>query len=207
MVNKKRVLLIVGGFVCVVFALFAVVGYYNITNAGKINITITVAPKDSTILLDGNQLGGSSALVTPGKHTLKVSHPDFKSFTYNFNTNNTSNIPISLLASDNTGQDYASSHQQEFLGVEKVSSSQYNDNSTSLANNNPIVNQLPLDISPEYKIDYDASKKYPNDPQKIALYISANSSLSRHAAIQAIYTFGFDPSDYEIIFQPLGVSN
>lgn len=71
----------------------------------------------------------------------------------------------------------------------------------------PITNNLPLDISPEYKIEFGSSVKYPNDPSKIALYISSNSNKNTHAALQAIYLFGYDPSDYEIIFQPLEVSS
>jgi hypothetical protein len=111
------------------------------------------------------------------------------------------------LASDTAGDQYRLTHQQEFIDVEGVASAESETNSKNIATNNPIISQLPIDATPNYRVDYGVSKKYPNDPSKIALYISADSDFYRHVALSAIYLAGYDPSDYEIIFQPMDLSN
>jgi len=207
MVNRNR-LIAIASVVLIAFILLIAMAVYHYTNSiGKVSVKISVAPADSTLSIDGNRVAGSTVLVKPGEHTLVASRQDFVTATYKFNTENTTEIPVSLVADNASGQAYITSHRSDFLNVGQIGSSQYDTNSTDLANNYPIVSQLPLDISPEYKIDYDASKKYPNNPSRIALIISANTAITRRAALQAIYTLGYDPSDYEIIFQPLDASN
>lgn len=60
---------------------------------------------------------------------------------------------------------------------------------------------LSVDMSPLYKIEQRQSRKYPNDPNKSAVYISSDKPTDKFAAIKYIYDLGYDPSDFEIVFK------
>jgi len=62
---------------------------------------------------------------------------------------------------------------------------------------------FPIDVSPQYKILYGRSLKYPNDLSKGAIYIYSSSVQNKHDALQMIYDIGYDPSDYEIVFKEI----
>ena len=72
-----------------------------------------------------------------------------------------------------------------------------------LSNLPPITNVLPIDVSPQYKIEYGRSKKYPNDYSKGAIHIRSASTRDKNDAVEMIYDAGYDPSDYELIFEPM----
>lgn len=140
--------------------------------------------KDTSLIINFGSLDVNREYSFDIKNVESESGKKLKSYTYTFKT---AYVPFSELPTSVQKESVAKTDAYE--------------------NTYPITKNLPLDISPEYRIDYGTSIKYPNDPSKIALYISANSSLNKHAALQAIYLFGYDPSDYEIIFQPLETNN
>ena len=57
-------------------------------------------------------------------------------------------------------------------------------------------------MSPLYKIGQGISKKNPSE-LSVAIYIASNNPTDKLSALQEIYNLGYDPSDYEIIFEGL----
>jgi|GEM_PF-4582924 len=67
----------------------------------------------------------------------------------------------------------------------------------------PLLKKLPIDTLPLYKITGGQSKKYPNDKTKVAIYIISDSPADTQNALDYIRGLGFDPSDYEFVFQKI----
>lgn len=205
MIKRKKILVLALISIVLVGGIFLSI-FISSNNTAKIKTTIFIVPSDAKLVLDnGVSISNGINMLTPGNHTITASRTGFKSKTLSLIVQKESaNILASLLdTSSDVGTKYIQDSPGEITKLETLGSQSYSSNSATMGNNYPIITQLPLDISPEYRIDYGMSIKYPNDPSKIALYISADSSPNKHAALQAIYLFGYDPSDYEIIFQPL----
>lgn len=96
-----------------------------------------------------------------------------------------------------------SQNKNDTIKNEGEASLKFNKDSQEATKAYPIITDLPQDISPIFRIDYGVSKRYPNDPTKIALYISYDNVADKISALDYIYRMGYDPSDYEIIFESL----
>jgi hypothetical protein len=170
------------------------------------NLTIGVAPKDSKIILDSSsyiKVGDNQ--LSSGEHILKFLHPGFKSIEKKIfiDPSKLKKIYVTLSPNSKEGQNYFDNNQEEFMEIEALGGQYFTENNRIVNEKYPIIKQLPIDSSPLFRIDYGVSKKYPNDSQKIAIYISSPNASGRQLALQTISDSGYDLSDYEIIFQGL----
>jgi hypothetical protein len=204
MINRTKIIIGTVAFIVTLLFLWAVVDF--IDGIGKHVVDIRVAPSDAKIVLDGKKnISNSQQKISSGKHTVRVTRDGFDSVDKTFTTSDSEVVivAIGLVANNKEGSEYVNNHPEEFRLLEEAANKAYDQGAEKLTEDYPIIEQLPIDSTPRYRIDYGVSKKYPDDPSKIALYISANSSFYRRVALDVIYLAGFDPSDYEIIFQPL----
>ncbi|HUD03715.1 MAG TPA: PEGA domain-containing protein [Patescibacteria group bacterium] len=204
MMGRKKLLIII---IVISAVLFVSVFIFNaIRNSSKDTIILTVAPKKSSIIMDAHTVIHPGTIkVAPGNHTINVTYSGFASTEKSFTTtkNQVINVWVALSPNSPVGNNFISSNQNEFLEVEKIAGQEFDQGANQIANLYPIIKKLPYDIFPIFRIDYGASKKYPNNPTRIALYISVTHPSDKQDALITIYDMGYDPSDYEIIFQTL----
>jgi len=202
MVMNKKILFIFAPLVFLVVVL-AIIFFSN--KSVTTGIDIYSLPPDSQLLLDGKTISSGKNSTTTGKHTIEARHDHFDTLSKKVEVikNQVLVVPMALSPKDDTGKTWYENHQDDYLSLEATISSQYRLESSKITKMYPIVADLPQDISPLYRIDYGVSKRYPNDPTRIALYISSNTPANKYDAIRYIYLMGYDPSDYEIIFEGL----
>lgn len=200
--NKKLIIIILV-FILIIFVLLI------INNKKDANLNINVAPSNTKILLDNKEIKAGKNYVSNGKHNLSFSRSGFANNErqININQNDINNVYIVLTPTTEEGWNYYNKNQDEFMKIEGLSGKDFTNKSKDATETYPIIKQLPFDAEPFYRVDYGISKKYPDDPTKIALYVSTSQPQSTQDALETIFDSGFDPSDYEIIFQPLEVSN
>jgi hypothetical protein len=204
--KKSRIIFIsIAVFILIVASIsFTIIK--NNDNKNKLAVTIYLVPNDAKMILDNNtQINNGQYEMSAGNYTISASRSGFKSQKFNLIVRkNYVNIFAEMLtANSNEGTQYLNTHADEITKLETLGDQQYTYTSNQLSHNYPLIKILPIDISPLYRIDYGVSKKYPNDPTKIAIYISAAHPVDKQYALSAIYDHGFDPSDYEIIFESL----
>lgn len=203
MTNLKKIILVISILIFILL-IFAV---YNISsNMGKVEMDINVAPQDSKLLLDQTSYVNSGKnKITPGDHVIKATRAGFSSKTQKFTIHEEGSnlILVSLAPSDREGETYLNNHQNEFVRIGDLGELESSNAREGMIKRYPLTSRLPIDISPLFIINYGGSKKYPNDPTKIAIYISVASPKDKQLALSTIYDKGYDPSDYEIIFESL----
>ena len=168
-------------------------------------VNIIIVPSDSEIMLDGKVVPSGTNSTKPGKHTVEVKRKDFDNnkLTVNVVSNQIQLVTVGLSPNNSIGIKWQKEHQKEYLELENIGDIPIQQNSADILKKYPIIANLPQDMSPIYRIDYGISKKYPGDTLKIAIYISSDNPTDQLTAINKIYEMGYDPSDYEIIFESL----
>ena len=143
--------------------------------------------------------------MSPGKHKLKITHSGFADYEKMFlvDANNENIVAVGLTPNSSEGKTYKSQNQDEFLQMEGFVSKQFNSEGKTIIEKYPILSNLPYTADATYRIDYGVSKKYPDDKYAVAIYIGANTPQARQIALWQIIQMGYDPTDFEIIFQNL----
>jgi hypothetical protein len=122
-----------------------------------------------------------------------------------------------MMPSNQAGIDYRDSHKTEFQKVYDIANGQVVKSTDDKVANYPIIRYLPTSTdtllfnsedptwapydAEKFVMNYGQSQKHPYDASKLAIYITADHPAGKQSAIAYIYSVGFDPSDYEIIFE------
>ena len=208
--NKKRIVII--SSLTVFMAIIVFYSFITIGRVGKMEVNIVVAPNDSEIKIDNIKVNVGKNYLSAGEHKIIVERKHFLKVESSFSISESDTYvpPIALKPVDSEGLAIEKLNQKYYIEADNLFSEKYIKETNKLEKKYPILKKLPRDYSPNLRIDYGVSKKYPNDESKIALYIStksgSNSAIYRQTALDIIYRMGYDPSDYEIIFQTLNES-
>ena len=190
-------------FVIIFFVLIAIT-ITSVKNRGTGVIQVTTAiPTDATATIDGAKIATNVEVrIKAGQHKLDVSRDGFttKSQTITVKTGqDTATYTTYLSVANATGQKWLDDHPGLAIELEGAGSRAYEAAAEQTTLDNPIVEQLPL-VDPQFRIDYGASAKYPNDNSKVGIYIQAIDPAGRQAALSLLRDKGFDPADLELIF-------
>lgn len=82
---------------------------------------------------------------------------------------------------------------------EEAGGQQFDQDQQRIINDYPLMSKLPFALR-YASISYGASAKYPNDKNKMAVIIRADTPAGRLQGLSYIRYVGYDPTDYEIIF-------
>jgi len=203
MTKRMKITLVVCS---ILFVLLVLLTFAFSSNSGKTEVNISVAPKDSSLLLDQTKyINSGKNMMIPGDHTIKISRSGFSSQTFKFivEQGGANTLPVALTPNTADGKTYLNDHSSDFSKIGDLSELKSNVITKATNKKYPLTKDLPVDISPLYIISYGPSVKYPNDPTKIAIIVSSANPADDQLALQSIYRAGFDPSDYEIIFGSL----
>lgn len=166
------------------------------------NVVLEIAPDGATVLLDGEKkLRAGKLFISPGKHTLRASLDGFTEVAKTVVVTQDKVVKVTLLLDPNSkaGYDYLEEHPSEELHREALGGRQFSSQTNSLARANPIITSLPF-IDRLYRIDYGTSKKSPNNPAALAIYITFYDDAAKQDALDWIQFKGIDPATLEIIF-------
>ena len=202
MMNKKILALVLALIVAVILASIFITTKKDVVVTTGFNIL--VAPGNSQIYLDGKKIKSGINQTEPGKHSIVVKHNDFtthKSIVES-KLNKIVPLPIGLEPSTAAGVAWKQKNGDEYTKLQAIGDQNFESESKAAVDQYPIISELPKDMSPLFRIDYGISKKYPSS-EKIALYVSSRNPVEKQNALSYIYGMGYDPSDYEIIFEGL----
>lgn len=202
---SKKNLTIIIATLAIIFIVLVLTLILNKPKPVTTGINILVVPSDSEIFIDSKKASTGINAATPGKHSVEARHTNFytQQTFVTVSDGQISFLPIELPPSNGAGQEWVQANSKAFLDLEGLGSKASEKQGEALSKTYPIITNLPIDSTPDYRIDYGVSEKYPNDAKKIAIYISFNTPSDKISALQNIYNLGFDPSDYEIIFEGL----
>lgn len=195
---KRMVFWIIGLSLLIILSLYIVL---TIQHKGLAKIRVYVVPPDSKISRDGGQASKKTVYLSPGEHSFTASRQDFTSDTETLNATlkGPNTVYLAPTPKSPAGQQWVTAHpdlekkREYYAGINQ-------DRVQKLLNQTyPIVKDLPVDTV-NFTITYGPSKKYPTDPSKIALYVSAIPA-NQPLAIHWIKYKGYNPNNYEIIYQ------
>lgn len=174
--------------------------YYNSTHG---TLSLTVVPSDAKISAEQNKTlkSGKSSLV-PGDYNLTLTRDGFAPLTVKETVvaNKTQADTVILEAINTTGLDYLRSHPSEQSLAEAVLGERGKAKGDKAVAAHPLVNVLPV-TRRDFMINYGASQAHPSDPSALAIYITIGDPRAKPEALDWITAQGFNPADYEIIYQ------
>lgn len=165
-------------------------------------LTTEAAPLDAKIIINGSKAKNGINKIKPGKYQVVFSRTGFGSETHTLaiQKNDKKYLGVVLMPHDPSYANWYFTHPKDAKMAENISSHAFDAVQTQQLSTTPILKYLPL-IQPTYRIDSGVSKKYPNDPTKIALYVSTKTEADKQAALVWLKEQGADPSKIEIIYQ------
>lgn len=192
--NKK---IIIATVVCFILVLFAWGAWISISRAGKVAITVSTVPRDSSISIDGQPSGSGTLWLKPGKYVFKAQKDGFKTREKTITVTDEKEqnvVALALSPESEQAKKWADEHAGEYKNNETYGAVEAQANGQYFRDNNPIVAHLPYN-DPYYQITYASEAD-----NSIVLTINTPSPRYRYFAIQKIRELGYDPSDFNIIF-------
>lgn len=166
-------------------------------------INVTITPESSQITIDGKQ-ASSSNRIRPGAYVVSVEKEGFHSYeeSVDVGSNEVIDLYVALEPSSDETQGWYDENPEDAGALERVLDNQYTQEATTITENFPVISILPY-IAPRgaYTINYGLSQQA--DTQ--AIYISYYTDVGRDLALQYIRDNGFNPDDYEIIYEKMEI--
>lgn len=169
----------------------------------KPNLVLNVAPDVATIKLDdADTLSPGKQHLEPGSHTIKVSFDGFdtKIIDFKVQADKVTSLDVVLNPNSQAGYDWLAEHPEQQALREQLGGKGFEAQSRQLAKDTPLIKQLPY-IDRLFRVDYGQSIAYPNDPDKVAIYIGFSSDEGKQQSLQWIKDQGYDPSSLEIVYK------
>lgn len=188
------VALFAAGFI--IFWLVLVVG-----ERGKIAVEIKAAPRRAAISIDNRRVGGK-AFLPPGTHTLTVSYDGFNTYQQTFELkpgDPAAIFTVALSPQTANAKRIAAAEAKRYAEIEGLGGQKAQEDNVAFQKNNPIVKNIPYKTS-YYSIDYGK-----NEAGELVIQITAASPLGRQVALEKIRSWGYDPTDYRLVF--VGLQN
>lgn len=200
--NRKNILIITVVGILVIG--FGIVIKNSITGPTG-EVSLQLAPRDMQLFVDGKEADANEENIlalSPGKHTIKGQRTDFieNSITVDVKKGETHDALLLLDPLNAVGQQYLDEHPEESGLYSYKSSAAFDRSVEIMTENSPIVSDLPI-LDPNWRMDYGQSVGHKEKDGAIAVFIYAASPEARQNALGWMRQQGYDPSDYEIIFE------
>lgn len=190
--TKRLILLAV-----LVVIVLVVMGFVSaLQRRGKVAIQIRTAPKEAIVTIDGKKTSKSVSLA-PGNYTFVISYPGFASYTEKLELKSGDGERVfsaALTPQTPAAKQLADTQLGQYRELEKLGGQEAQKDGENFLKNNPILGNIPTKTS-YYSIDYgrDASGD-------IVIQITASQPLGRQVALEKIRSWGYDPTDYKLVF-------
>lgn len=174
------------------------------TPSKDVSLTVEVAPIGSSITIDGDGVRGGTHKVVAGTHRITATKKGFKSQTQTITTKpgDTSYAGFILEASDPDLADWYENNEADQKWAEGISShiSDYESERTFASNS--ILQLLPYSFGNGKGdlIEISFGTPLVRSSTQQAVYVTADMSDDRQAALDWIKNNGFDPTNVDIVF-------
>ena len=198
--SRRQIIIVLSGLIFIGLIAWAVI--YSIVP--RASLSLALAPETGSLSIDGGSPQSvnnkQTITVAPGKHKVTFSRDEFKSYSTDVTVANRQSQeviialdPLTDAASKLLLTPAAQEVIQRFVNLNMIKST------NQLNKDYPILNSLPIQAR-LYIINPCPSVKYPNDHTKIALCVDVAEPGLEPYVDQDISSRGFNPADYEIIF-------
>jgi len=198
--SRRQIIIVLSGLIFIGLIAWAVI--YSIVP--RSSLSLALAPETGSLSIDGGSLQSvknkQTITVAPGKHKVTFSRDEFKSYSTDVTVANRQSQeviialdPLTDAASKLLLTSAAQEVIQRFVNLNMIKSTD------QLNKDYPILNSLPIQAR-LYIINPCPSVKYPNDHTKIALCVDVAQPGLEPYVDQDISSRGFNPANYEIIF-------
>lgn len=191
----------------VIVAIMGIVASLIYIATPKSFITFASAPKVINVKIDNNKqrtvTNGEKIRVSPGSHMVAVSQTDFTPYTKEISTKNNETQEFLVALSPQTDaarklieDDVSQAIIQRFYGKN------YTKQTDEITKNYPILSVLPIEAR-LYTIAACKSERFPEDGTKIALCVGLYQADLEPYVLKDISSRGYNPGDYEIIWNQI----
>ncbi len=164
----------------------------------------SAVPNDATVTIDQSGVGSNSKNgVTPGKHIVVAKRKGFEDKSQEVDAKQGETKIVRLLMTPNSqeGYNWLREHPEQAVEYEGAVGEQFDQTSQKATDANPLIAYLP-EVHPTWRVDYGKSVKNPNDPKALAIIVTyGGAEIDKQNALNWIKSIGFNPADYEIIYQ------
>lgn len=194
--SRRKLILVLAALLVVI------IGFAFFASRPKGQLTIQVAPADSSITLNGKKTLAGSFDEKPGDYTVVASRNGFGSYTKKFSLKKNTNEYVGVILGPNSAStiNWYKQHPDDQQLAEVISGKNFSIDVQQQITKYPIIKYLPF-VDQFYRIDYGRSVKSPNNPEAVAIYITFYSQEGKSEALQWIKFKGYDPNQLEIIYQ------
>lgn len=191
--------------ISIIIVLLIVVGigymvYQQLSNRGKIAVTVSVVPADAKVTVDGNAVHtGTIYLIPDKKYTISVKKEGFSDYSQTQYIDQSRDSIIAALApASDEAKKWADTNGSAYSEIQTIGGDAASKRGIDFSDRNPITADLPYE-NLLYTIGYQTDT---NDPSgnSIILTIDAMEGY-RNAAVQQIRDLGYEPTDFKIIFR------
>lgn len=206
--KRRKNLIIIGIIAFIILVIFAIIGF--IIDAQKTaTLDILVAPSFAKVEIRNKKYVSTANIrLKPGEVTAYVTAQGFETeeVILNLTKNEEAQIYLSLNPTDENADFYVNNPEEADL-VQRINERLVNINANLYIKEHPIVNILPINIVEynqqnnlwtEYRIDYG---EFSNCKTNFCLKITDTTGGNYEKALDQIRNKGFNPDDYEIIYQ------
>jgi len=188
----------------IILAVISGVIFLVITNQRNrnANLEVSVTPDDATVIIEGERFSPGKISVDPGTYDIDAKREGFETLTQRVTVSDDL-LPVvfALTPVSDEAKEWAKKNQRAYADAEAAGGVAAQEQAKSLTEKYPLVSKLPFDGS-FYKINYAIE-----DRQKNTIYIriDSNAPVGRQVGLEQIKEWGYEPTDYKIIFP--GLSN
>lgn len=206
---QKYPLLIVGFIVLIFATIILFITALNLN--GTSEIELLVAPASASVTIDGKAYQNGTFRIPSGTHTIKIEKDNFNSKEFTFDTGNTDKIYAYILESDGSYNWYLN-HSEDALILTSIGDYEAALKAENYAKTYQISSILPIIYAnydeqynyTEYRIDGGSFTGCNSD---FCLKITDTTGGNYDAAKQKIEDAGFNPDDYQILYEYIPIEN
>ena len=206
--HKKKILVLGVLVILVILAVSIVSIVENALNS--VTLSITVAPTEAKVLLNGKEYSSEGEhKIKPGEYNVEIRADGFISKFEDFTVKEGDTKTIMLFLEPEDGNpNWFYDNPRDSLIVGAVKDAYTLDAINQLREENPILNDLPIDIdfyTSDYskKISYTISYELSVDKTSFKITIDDKTGGNYEAAISKIRDLGYEPSGSEIVYNDI----
>lgn len=203
LIKNKKNLMTITSIVLFLIITFSSIFYYT----SLATLDLLVAPTSATITINGKKYHNGQHKLSAGTYDVKISKKDFntKTFTLNLKSNQTTNLHTYLDQTDGKDTWYLN-HNDDDLIRTQIGDEEATKQAEDYEKKYPIIKLLPFNYA-NYDENYNYTEfiidggKFDGCKEEFCLKITDSTGGNEEAAKSFIQGNGFDPDDYEIIYE------
>lgn len=209
--TKNNRILFISGIVAIAVIFIVIIALFIRNLFYDTTVEILVAPSFATVEIDGKKHKSDTTVkLKSGTHSVKISADGFNGEELSLNTakDETSTI-YTYLIPESGSMDWYIDHPSEDMIVTRIGSYLAEQTADEYLKKYPVSSILPIEVVEynqdqslsgwvEYRIDGGQFKECKSE---FCIKITDTSGGNRDHAIQKIHDQGFNPNDYEIVYE------